>query len=161
MKKTTKESARRLDELMAPVMRLMHRFSAQMSKCEDFTIAQHRALMMVSHAGTMTVKQFQENLSIAQSTASETIERLVHLGWLKKGKDPKDRRITVFSLTEKADRRHKRKEAKRIKILEKLLEPLSDAEQKKFLDSFELLLTRHQERQPNSHGKGYHDKKKN
>jgi DNA-binding MarR family transcriptional regulator len=142
---------------MVSMMQMMHSLSTQMSRLEDFTLAQHRAWMMVSHAGTMTVKQFQKNLSIAQSTASETIERLVHQGWLKKGKDPKDRRITVFSLTEKADRRHKQKEAKRIMILEKLLEPLSDKEQKKFLDSFELLLTRHQERQPNSHGKGHHD----
>jgi MarR family transcriptional regulator, organic hydroperoxide resistance regulator len=156
--KDTKANARRLDELMVPMMQMMHSFSTQMSRLEDFTMAQHRALMMVSQAGTMTVKQFQENLSIAQSTASETVERLVQLGWLKKGKNPKDRRITVFSLTEKAARRHKQKEAKRIIILEKLLEPLSEEEQRKFLDSFELLLKRHRERRPNPNGKGYHDK---
>jgi hypothetical protein len=43
--------------------------------------------------------------------------------------------------------------------MERLLEPLTGAEQLKFLDGFELLLTRHQEQQPNSNGKGYHENK--
>jgi MarR family transcriptional regulator, organic hydroperoxide resistance regulator len=139
----TKTNAKRLDELIVPMMQMMHSFSTQMSKLEDFTLSQHRALMMVYHAGTMTVKQFQERLSIAQSTASETVERLVQLGWLKKDKDPKDHRITVFSLTEKADRMKKEKEANRIKIMEKILEPLTEEEQRQFLDGFELLLNKH------------------
>lgn len=159
MKNNTQSNARRLDELIIPVMQMMHRFSAQISKLEDITIAQHRALMMVYHLGTMTIKQFQENLYIAQSTASETVERLVHLGWLKNSKDPKDRRSTIFSLTEKADRLLKEKEAKRIKILEKALEPLSDEEQRKFLESFELLLNKHQLFKMNSDAKGYDEKK--
>lgn len=159
VKNNTQNNARRLDELIIPMMQMMHHFSAQMSKLEDFTIAQHRALMMVHHSGTMTIKQFQENLSIAQSTASETIERLVHGGWLRKSKDPEDRRITIFSLSEKADRLLKEKEAKRIKILEKALEPLSEEEQKNFLESFELLLNKHQSFKMNSVSKGYDEKK--
>jgi DNA-binding MarR family transcriptional regulator len=157
MNKKTKGNAKRLEKLMSPVMRLMHRFSAQLSKCEDFTIAQHRALMMVFNAGTMTIKQFQENLSIAQSTASETVERLMQLGWLEKGKDLKDRRITIFSLTKNADRMLNEKKAERIKIMEKILEPLTEEEQRKFLEGFELLLAKHQERQPNSNRKGFHE----
>jgi DNA-binding MarR family transcriptional regulator len=157
MNKKTKGNAKRLEKLMSPVMRLMHRFSAQLSKCEDFTIAQHRALMMVFNAGTMTIKQFQENLSIAQSTASETVERLVQLGWLEKGKDLKDRRITIFSLTKNADRMLNEKKAERIKIMEKIMEPLTEKEQRKFLEGFELLLAKHQERQPNSNRKGLHE----
>lgn len=160
MNRATQENARRLDELMSPVMQLMHRFTVQMSKCEDFTMAQHRALMMVYHAGTMTIKQFQENLSVAQSTASETVERLVQSGWLKKTKDPKDGRITVFSLTAKADRLRKEKEAGRIKILEKILEPLSNEEQRAFLVSFEMLLNKHETLKAKSHEKGHHEQKK-
>jgi DNA-binding MarR family transcriptional regulator len=160
MKDRTKQNARRLDELMAPMMQLMHRFTAQMSKCEDFTMAQHRALMMVYHAGIMTIKQFQENLSVAQSTASETLERLVKLGWLKKSKDSKDRRITVFSLTGKADRFRKEKEAARVRILEKVLEPLSKEEQQKFLESFEMLLSKHKRSEKNADAKGCHGKRK-
>jgi DNA-binding MarR family transcriptional regulator len=155
----TKRNARRLDELMAPMMQIMHRFTAEMSKCEDFTLAQHRALMMVCHAGTMTVKQFQENLCIAQSTASEMVERLVQHGWLIKNKDPEDRRNTVFSLSEKADRFRKEKEAARVQILEKALEPLTGEEQMKFLESFEMLLSRHKQMEKNMDSKGQHGKK--
>jgi DNA-binding MarR family transcriptional regulator len=155
----TKRNARRLDGLMGPMMQIMHRFTSQISKCEDFTFAQHRALIMVYHAGSMTIKQFQENLCIAQSTASEMVERLVQQGWLIKNKAPDDRRNTVFSLSEKADRFRKEKEAARVQILEKVLEPLNGEEQMRFLESFEMLLSRHERLGKNPDLKGHHGKK--
>jgi DNA-binding MarR family transcriptional regulator len=143
MDKKTKENARRLDELLVPMMHLMHRFTTQMSRCEDLTLAQHRVLMMVCHSGPMTINQLKESLSVAQSTASEMVERLVRQGWIKRDKAPEDRRITVFSLTAKADRFLKDKRIERIKVHKKILKPLSEKEQQKFLESFEMLLNRH------------------
>jgi MarR family transcriptional regulator, organic hydroperoxide resistance regulator len=154
----TKQNARRLDELMSPMMLLMHRFNIRMSRCEELTIAQHRVLMMVHHAGTMTVKQFQESLLTAQSTASEMVERMVRQGWLKKCKNPEDGRITVFALTGKADRLLKEKEAKRILILEKILEPLSSGEQARFMESFEMILDKHEARKKDPAVKGQREK---
>ncbi len=143
MKSPFKENAKRLDELMVPMMHLMHRFVSQASKVEDFSITQFKVLMLVWHSGSMTIKRLQERLAIAQSTASEMIDRLVRQGWVERKKHPKDRRITVFSLTEKTTQFLRKKKAERIMVNEKILEPLSVEEQRQFLDTLEMILNKH------------------
>jgi DNA-binding MarR family transcriptional regulator len=160
MSESTRSNARRLDDLMVPLMHLMHRFTTQVSKAEDFTLAQHRVLMMLCHSGPMTVKQLQESLSIAQSTASEMIDRLVRQEWLVKRKHPDDRRITVFTLSGKAERLLKAKKANRIKVHERILEPLTEKEQVKFLESIRMILEKHEALGMKNDVKGCHGKEK-
>ena len=160
MAETTRSNARRLDDLMVPLMHLMHRFTTQVSKAEDFTLAQHRVLMMVCHSGLITVKQLHESLSIAQSTASEMIDRLVRQDWLVKKKHPNDRRITVFSLSDKADRLLKAKKVNRIKVHEKILMPLTEEEQGRFLESIRMILVRHEALGMKNDVKGCHGKER-
>jgi DNA-binding MarR family transcriptional regulator len=157
MKNTFQENVKRLDDLMIPMMHLMHRFVSQASKDEDFTIAQFKVLMMVWHSGPTTVKQLQERLSIAQSTASEMVDRLVHQGWMERKKDPEDRRVTVFSLTDKAIRFLREKKTQRLEVIEKLLQPLSQKEQRQFLDSLEMILKKHTQSDIHFDAKGYYE----
>jgi len=159
MNNQLRENAKRLDELMVPMMHLMHRFVSQASKVEAFSIAQFKVLMMVCQSGPMTIKQLQENLSIAQSSASERIDRLVQQGWIERKKHKKDRRITVFSLTEKATQFLRKKKAERVVLNEKILKPLSLEEQRQFLDSLSMILNKHAQSGIHFDAKGLHGEK--
>ena len=91
------------------------RFHAWLTKAHvpDFlelnlTLAQLRALYLVTASGPMSMSQVAERLGTAPSTATGVVDALVQLGLLERTEDPADRRQVVVGPTPAA---HERLEA--------------------------------------------------
>jgi DNA-binding MarR family transcriptional regulator len=121
-------------------MHFFHNIASEASKGADLTLAQYRVLMLVKHRGAMSINDLRNQLSIAQSTASEMVDRMVQQNLLVRKKDPKDRRITLFKLSNKAEKILERRKDMMEDGYRKVLEPLSDNEQIELVEAFETIL---------------------
>lgn len=140
MSKTTAQNISRLSQAFIPMMHIFHNLAGEVVKLTDFSLAQYRVVMLVYRHGSMSINELKNSLNIAQSTASEMIDRLVQQNVLQKKVDPADRRITLFTLTPTARRKIEHHFSSISNIYHKILSPLNSAEQKKLLESFETIL---------------------
>lgn len=65
----------------------------------DLTMAQFRALVVVSHRPDITVGDVGCQLSIGQSAASVLVDHLVRRGFVARTEDPADRRRALLNCT--------------------------------------------------------------
>jgi len=122
------------------VMHLFHNLASGVSRGANLSLAQYRVLMTVHHYGPMSINQLHERLNIAQSSASEMVDRLVRRGMLSRAKDPHDHRITIFRLTEKTHDILKKQKNMMQDVYRRVLEPLTSAEQQELSEAFEKIL---------------------
>ena len=94
----------------------------------DLTMAQFRALVVVSRYAGITVGELGGELSIGQSTASILAEHLVCRGLVARVADPADRRRALLSLTSAGEALLGELRHGNGKILEDWLAELTDAE---------------------------------
>ncbi|MFN3337675.1 MAG: MarR family winged helix-turn-helix transcriptional regulator [Thermomicrobium sp.] len=84
---------------MREVIAYLHRRSPPRLGELDLSMAQLKVLFALSCSGLLTVSEVAERLSITAPTASHLIDRLVHLGLVRRREDERDRRRTVVELT--------------------------------------------------------------
>ncbi|MCM8745047.1 MarR family transcriptional regulator [Thermomicrobium sp. CFH 73360] len=84
---------------MREVIAYLHRRSPPRLGEFDLSMAQLKVLFALSCSGPLTVSEVAERLSITSPTASHLIDRLVHLGLVRRREDERDRRRTVVELT--------------------------------------------------------------
>lgn len=137
---TENDNISRLAGAFLPVMHMFHQFASEVVKSTNFSLAQYRVLMLVHRRGSMSINQLKDSLNIAQSTASEMIDRLVRQNLLHREKDPADRRVTIFMLTPKTQRIINDHLTSMVNIHKKILEPLSPEEQEELVQAFETVL---------------------
>jgi len=65
----------------------------------DVTMAQAKVLYVVMAAGELRLSELAGRLGIGSSSASELVDRLVELGFLRRRDDPADRRQVVITAT--------------------------------------------------------------
>jgi DNA-binding MarR family transcriptional regulator len=141
MKTVSAKNISRLSRAFIPMMHIFHNLASEVVKLTDFSLAQYRVIMLVYRYDSMSINDLKQTLNIAQSTASEMIDRLVRQKALKKQINPADRRITMFTLTPLARRKIDQHLASIGNIYHKILTPLGNQEQKKLLDAFETILS--------------------
>lgn len=134
------ENITRFARAFLPIMHIFHNLAGQVVKLTDFSLAQYRVLMLVHRRGSMSVNQLKESLNIAQSTASGMIDRLVQQKHLYRRKHPHDRRVTLFKLTPKTEKKLQEHLSSMENIYRNILEPLTPAEQRQLVESFETIL---------------------
>ncbi|MFZ0388939.1 MAG: MarR family transcriptional regulator [Calditrichia bacterium] len=130
----------RFSRAFLPIMHMFHNLAGEVVKLTDFSLAQYRVLMLVFRRGSVSVNQLKNNLNIAQSTASEMLDRLVKQGFLNRSKDPADRRLTLFSLSAKADQVLHDHLSSIGNIYQNVLSPLETAEQEQLVAAFEQVM---------------------
>jgi DNA-binding MarR family transcriptional regulator len=130
----------RFSNAFIPMMHFFHNIASEASKGADFTLAQYRVLMLVKHRGAMSINELRNQLNIAQSTASEMVDRLVQQNLLLREKDLTDKRITLFKLSKKAEKILERRRDLMEDCYRKVLEPLSAGEQIELVEAFETIL---------------------
>lgn len=140
MDKNSTTILERFSKAFIPMMHFFHNIASEASKGADFTLAQYRVLMLVKHRGAMSINDLHNQLNIAQSTASEMVERLVQQNLLLRDKDPSDKRITLFKLSKKAEKILERRKNLMQDCYRKVLEPLSPDEQIELVEAFETIL---------------------
>jgi len=122
-----------------PVIHLFHNLAVEVSRVAELSLAQYRVLMLVYRNEKMSINELKNSLNIAQSSASEMIDRLVHQKHLRKQKDPHDRRITLFTLTPGTEAIIRGQKSRILEVLNKAVEPLDDREQRELLEAFEII----------------------
>ena len=140
MNKNLQKNIESLGVIFPPIQRFFHNLSIEVSKTGEFTIAQFRVLSLLEHFGKMTINDLKEHLNIAQSSASGIVDRLEHIGYVKRGVDKNDKRITLLELTPRAKKMLTEKMSLMDNVYKKILEGLSEKEQKEFITLFEDML---------------------
>ncbi len=134
------ENLSRFSSAFLPIMHMFHHLAGEVVKLTDFSLAQYRVLMLVHRRESMSINELKNSLNIAQSSASEMIDRLVQQNLLLKEKSAQDRRITIFKLAPKTRKVLQGHLASIENIYRKILEPLSEEEQKQLVEAFETVL---------------------
>jgi DNA-binding MarR family transcriptional regulator len=134
------ENLQRLAQAFLPIMHIVHQMALDVVRLTNFSLAQYRVLMLVYRQDSMSITQLKEYLHIAQSTASEMIERLVQQKTLLRENDPQDRRITLIRLTPRTRRFLQDHLASISNIYNKILDPLNPDEQLRLVEGFETIL---------------------
>jgi len=139
-KSTLEKNLERLSKSFIPIMHIFHNLACEVSRTADFSLAQYRVLMMVYNQGPMSINDLRTKLKMAQSSASEMVNRLVLNGHLSREKDVLDRRKTVFQLT-KTTYNILKKQRESMKVMyKKILEPLNSKEQVELVLAYETIL---------------------
>lgn len=154
MNESITENVRRFSSAFRAVMHTFHSLSMTASKTAHFSLAQYRVLMLVYHRKSMTLNELKNALSVAQSSASEMVKRLVQLRHLRKEKDLADGRITRFHLTARTEKLIEKQMSGMTEVYQKVLEPLTSAEKDQLVQAFETIQALLQKVQlPRSDGK--------
>lgn len=139
-KRSFDQNVNELARTFTPLMHIFHHVAGQVSKVGEFSLAQYRVLMLIYHDGPISINDLKERLNIAQSSASEMVDRLVHQDFLRKEKSENDRRITLLHMTAKTERLLKERMKSMQTVYRKILEPLTQAEQKELVEASRLIL---------------------
>ncbi len=140
MDKNLTTSLERFSNAFIPMMHFFHNIASEASKGADFTLAQYRVLMLVKHRGAMSINELRNQLNIAQSTASEMVDRLVQQNLLLREKALNDKRITLFKLSKKAEKILERRRDLMEDCYRKVLKPLSPGEQIDLVEALETIV---------------------
>jgi|OpeIllAssembly_1097287.scaffolds.fasta_scaffold1264226_1 DNA-binding MarR family transcriptional regulator len=140
MKKQTNQLVQELALTFPPIMHLFHHLAGQVSKLGDFSLAQYRVLMLVHHLGPMSVSDLKSRLNIAQSSASEMVDRLVRLKLLRRETSTVDHRVTLFRLSDSAAQLLEQRKADMHQVYQQLLQPLSMEEQEELVEAMKVIV---------------------
>jgi DNA-binding MarR family transcriptional regulator len=80
----------------------MHRSARDFKRFMEetgLTFSHVNILMRLFHSGSSGVSEIGEQLGISNAAASQTVDRLVHLGFIKRTEDQQDRRAKCLELT--------------------------------------------------------------
>jgi len=92
------------------------------------THAEIRFLILISHDGSQSIKDFSERFCMTPSAATQFVDRLVKNKFLVRKDDTKDRRKISIQLTEKGKKILKKAKEFHLASLTKMLKPLNDKE---------------------------------
>ncbi len=139
-KNSFEQNVNKLSKTFTPLMHIFHHVAGEVSKVGEFSLAQYRVLMLIYHDGPISISDLKMRLNIAQSSASEMVDRLVQQKFLHKEKAEKDRRITMLRITAKTGLLLKKRMSSMQDVYRKILKPLTPAEQKELVQASQLIL---------------------
>jgi DNA-binding MarR family transcriptional regulator len=106
---------------------------------ESLTHQNIRCMQSIEKNKHVTVQFLSEVMDISHNTASEHIKRLIQKGYVRKEKNPDDKRVVQVELTDKGREVLKRNTELDEQKLQIVLDRLSSEEKEQILKSFELL----------------------
>ncbi len=142
MYKTEKRSNfnQRADELNKMTQTIWIMFSAMhQKKKSQITFHQYLTMEKIRICKTCTINDVAQKMNLAQSTASQLIDRLVQAKLVIRETNPKNRRSMIIRLTKEGEKALKKQEENIKKGYEDLLATLPEEDQDKFLKAFRVL----------------------
>jgi DNA-binding MarR family transcriptional regulator len=103
------------------------------------SFSQLNILMRLFHGGRCGVSEIGERLGITNAAASQSIDRLVNLGLIKRSEDPEDRRAKQLALTQAGQALIEKSVEVRSQWVEGLTEALTSAQQDMIITALTLL----------------------
>jgi DNA-binding MarR family transcriptional regulator len=99
----------------------------------DITSVQFAALFALRGAGELDATRLAEQIAFDRSTIGDVLDRLEAKGWIERRGSPSDRRIKLVRLTSRGLQLLGEVEPAVDRVQERLLEPLTAAEQRQLM----------------------------
>ncbi len=129
------------ESIIIELMELGYKFRELMFKLNptlfrsELTITQLTALQYICHIPNITLKELAEKLIIAQSSASELVDRLVKMKYVERKISPEDRRKVILSLSSKGKKFIEQHIEENKSFFEKILKQMPIQEQREYLQA--------------------------
>ena len=120
--------------------RSMHDFKRFMEDT-GLSFSHINILMRLFHGGNCGVSEIGEQMGITNAAASQTVDRLVQMGMIRRTEDPQDRRAKLLELTQDGRVLIEKGVDLRSKWIETLTDDLS-AEEQEMITSSLIILTK-------------------
>ncbi len=130
----TETIIRELMELGYKFRELMFKLNPTIFRSE-LTMTQLTALQYICHTPNITLKELADRLVIAQSTASELVDRLVKMKYIERKISPEDRRKITLNLSNKGKKFIEQHIKENETFFEKLLKQIPIEEQREYLSA--------------------------
>jgi len=128
----TEQIINEIMEISYKLREVMFKLNPTIFKSE-LTLTQLIALQYITHTPNITLKDLADKLVIAQSSASELVDRLVKLKYVDRKISPEDRRKIVLSLTSKGQKFIEKHIEENKYLFKNLISKLSLEEQRDYL----------------------------
>ena len=136
-KRSTSRIQRQSGELLRHLDALFRRLMLPRQPAEEQSLElsreEFRALILLCSSGPSIMTDFAGALGIPLSTATHTIDRLVHKGLVMRVRSEEDRRIVQVEMSEAGKKLHAALRARHQAMALSWLEPLSPNERETFL----------------------------
>jgi DNA-binding MarR family transcriptional regulator len=108
--------------------------------CCGITFSQCHALIEIGRAGTLSLCNLAEVLSLDNSTMSRTVNNLVNGGLAVRDTDPQDRRCLTISLTDAGKKLFEQAESVMDGYFEEIFQRIPEENRKGVLDDLDIIL---------------------
>ncbi|MCX8056194.1 MAG: MarR family transcriptional regulator [Ignavibacteria bacterium] len=131
------------ENIIKELMELGYKFREVMFKLNptlfksELTLTQLTALQYICHTPNITLKELAEKMVIAQSSASELVDRLVKMKYVERKISPEDRRKVTLSLSNKGKKFIEQHVIENKAFFEKLLKKIPIEEQREYLSAMQ------------------------
>ena len=131
------EQAKKLAELAPKIMNAFHDLGRQHPSGEKLSMRQFQALIILKTSESLTLSQLCNKLSLAPSTGTELVNRMIDLDYIQKAHEQKDQRQVLLTVAPKGLKLMKQRQQALTEMFSKFLEPFSAEDQKNFVCCFE------------------------
>lgn len=129
--------AKRLAELAPKIMNAFHDLGRQHPQGENLSMRQFQALIILNANEQLTLSKLCNKLSLAPSTGTELVNRMISLGFIQKSPENKDQRQVNLTLTQKGVELLKARQAALTTMFETFFSEFSDSDKDEFVECFE------------------------
>jgi len=95
------QHAQKLAELAPKIMNAFHDLGRQHPQDTKLSMRQFQALIILNASESLTLSQLCNKLSLAPSTGTELVNRMIELGYILKTHEQKDQRQVLLTVTPK------------------------------------------------------------
>lgn len=131
------QEAHTLAALAPKIMNAFHDLGAQHPKGERLSMRQFQALIILNASQKLTLSQLCEKLSLAPSTGTELIDRMIALDYILKAHEDRDHRRVLLSVAPKGLELLKQRQLALSEMFSKFLADFSAEDGKRFVRDFE------------------------
>jgi MarR family transcriptional regulator, organic hydroperoxide resistance regulator len=131
------ELARRLAILAPKIMGAFHSLQRHHAAGSAITMRQYQTLILLSVHTHLTVSELCDKLTLAASTCTELVNRLLQLGMVEKHSEEVDRRQVGIQLTEAGREVMEQRQRDMVAMFERLLAEFNPDEAVELLGAFE------------------------
>lgn len=131
------DDAQKLAELAPKIMNAFHDLGRQHPETGKLSMRQFQALIILNANQKLTLSKLCDKLSLAPSTGTELVNRMITLGFIEKIHAKEDQRNVFLSLTQQGLSLLKERKLIVGNMIAKFLEPFNQEDRKNFVQSFE------------------------
>ena len=131
------DEARKLAELAPKIMNAFHDLGRQHPTDERLSMRQFQALIILNTSNSLTLSQLCAKLSLAASTGTELVNRMIELDYIQKAHEQKDQRQVMLTVAPKGLELMKQRQQALTEMFDNFLSKFPAEEQKDFVWHFE------------------------